>query len=351
MVTVVTICSANFLAQAKTLGDSLLEHNPAYRFVIGLVDRIPLSLSPEYWKPYELIPVEELGIPEFGEMVRRYNIVELNTAVKPFYIEELYRRDQSTDQVIYLDPDILVVGRLDQVESALSKSSIVLTPHSCTYDNSPENIFYETCMLQTGVFNLGFLGTKRGEITLTFLKWWQRRLLEYCLYWVGRGLFVDQHWVNLAPVYFHDVHIEKDPGLNMCYWNLFERSLTSRDGRYWVNESHPLVFYHFSSFDPSRPDFVANRQPPFLLREYPHLEPLFSDYRRRLLQRDYEVISLLPCAFYPPREPALEPEEPMTVKRHMKKHARSVLHALPTPIQRGFKRIGDFLADNALSAR
>jgi hypothetical protein len=349
MVTVVTICSANFLARAKTLGHSVLEHNPGYRFVIGLVDRIPTSLSPAYWKPYELIPVEELAIPEFDEMVRRYNIVELNTAVKPFYIEELYRRHQDADQVIYLDPDILVLSGLEQVESALSKSNLVVTPHSCTYDNSPENIWYEISMLQTGLFNLGFLGTKRGEITVTFLKWWQRRLLEYCRYWTTRGLFVDQHWVNLAPVYFQDVHIEKDPGLNMAYWNLFERTLSSRAARYWVNEKHPLVFYHFSSYDPNRPDFVANRQPPLLLRDYPHLEPLFSDYRRRLLQRDHEVVATLSCALYPPSEPAPEPEEQFAVKRHMKNHARSVLHALPTPIQRGFKRLGEFLADNALS--
>lgn len=31
-----TICSANYLAQAIALGDSLLQHNPGYTFVIGL---------------------------------------------------------------------------------------------------------------------------------------------------------------------------------------------------------------------------------------------------------------------------------------------------------------------------
>jgi len=35
-----TICSANYLAQAIALGDSLLQHNPSYTFVIGLVDEI-----------------------------------------------------------------------------------------------------------------------------------------------------------------------------------------------------------------------------------------------------------------------------------------------------------------------
>ena len=70
MTTVFTLCSANYLAHAKTLGDSLMEHNPDYHFVIGLVDRLPKELEPAYWHPYELISVEELGVPTFEEMAR-----------------------------------------------------------------------------------------------------------------------------------------------------------------------------------------------------------------------------------------------------------------------------------------
>src|ERR1700732_3216661 len=72
MITVLTLCSANYLAHAKTLGDSLAEHHPDFHFVIGLVDRVPKELTPSFWHPYELIPVEELGIPAFWEMVQRY---------------------------------------------------------------------------------------------------------------------------------------------------------------------------------------------------------------------------------------------------------------------------------------
>ena len=33
-----TLCSNNYLANAKTLGDSILNHRPNTMFVIGLVD-------------------------------------------------------------------------------------------------------------------------------------------------------------------------------------------------------------------------------------------------------------------------------------------------------------------------
>ena len=35
-----TICSNNYLAQAKALGDSVLQTNPDYTFFIGLVDEL-----------------------------------------------------------------------------------------------------------------------------------------------------------------------------------------------------------------------------------------------------------------------------------------------------------------------
>src|SRR5438093_4362575 len=116
MTIVLTVCSANYLAHAKTLGDSLRAHNPDCRFVIGLVDRLPKDLQPAFWHPYELLSVEEIGIPSFWEMVQRFDKIELNTSVKPFYIEHLYQRDPSAKAVIYLDPDILVCGSFQALE-------------------------------------------------------------------------------------------------------------------------------------------------------------------------------------------------------------------------------------------
>src|SRR6266568_2308568 len=202
MTAVLTICSANYLAHARTLGDSVREHNPDFHFVIGLVDRMPDGLEAGYLEPFEVIPVEHLNLPHWGEMVKKYNIVELNTAVKPFYMDFLYERDQKTDVVIYLDPDILVCGPFATLLGKLRHHSIVLTPHSCTYDNSAANIHYEKVMLWAGVYNLGFIATSRSEETLAFLKWWHMRLQDHCFYQPGiAGSFLDQLWIELVPLY------------------------------------------------------------------------------------------------------------------------------------------------------
>ena len=330
MTVVFTICSANYLAHAKTLGDSLAEHNPDVRFVIGLVDRLPKDLKPSFWHPYELIPVEAVGIPALAEMVQRYDVVELNTAVKPFYIEHLYARDSSVKAVIYLDPDILVFSSFKSIEERLRANNLIVTPHSCTFDDTVTNIYYEMGMLGKGIYNLGFLATSRSDTTFAFLKWWQKRLERHCYYGNGSGLFVDQLWMTLAPLYFPGVHVEKEPGYNMCYWNHFERRLSQQGGRYVVNGQHDLVFYHFSSYSPDKPHAMTKRTKAITMSfsERPELRPIYDDYRRRLLANGYASVKSLRYAL---RENP--PRSKLTVKTAVKNVLRGSLRALPLPFQ------------------
>ena len=56
-----TLCSINYLAQAKTLGDSLLTHNPEYTFIVGLVDKlIPDARLQSF--PYQLVQVSDMDL-------------------------------------------------------------------------------------------------------------------------------------------------------------------------------------------------------------------------------------------------------------------------------------------------
>jgi hypothetical protein len=336
MTVVFTLCSANYLAHAKTLGDSLREHDPDYHFVIGLVDRLPKELKASYWHPCELIPVEDLGIPTFEAMAQKYSMVELNTAVKPFYMKHLYQRDPSVEAVIYLDPDVLVCASLKSLADKLRTHNIIVTPHSCTFDDTQTNIFYEIGMLSTGIYNLGFIATSRSDTTFAFLNWWQKRLENYCYYRAGTGMFVDQIWLTLAPLYFADIYVEKDFGYNVCYWNHFERHLSQVNGQYFVNGQHALVFYHFSSYDPARPEFIATRAASRTtsFSERPDLKPIYDDYRNRLMTRGCTTISSLKCSFG--RKP---PSRATKMKKLVANFLRELLNTLPISIQEPVKRL------------
>ena len=342
MITVFTLCSTNYLSHAKTLGDSLRQKNPDYRFVIGLVDRVPAQLQSSFWQPYELIEVEELGIEGFAEMAQRYDVVELNTAVKPFYFEHLYRRDPSTEAIIYLDPDILVCAPFDRLAELLRTHDIVVTPHSCTFDNSDTAIYYEQGMLWMGIYNLGFIATRRSETTMKFLQWWQYRLREHCYRAWGTGMFVDQLWVTLAPLYF-PVHVEKNPGYNMCYWNHFERQLSQRNGHYLVNDADELVFYHFSSYNPDEPDKITVRKKSITssFKDRPDLKPLYDDYRNRLLVNGYLTVKSIPYALRTETRNA-----GTTPTAALRDGVRTVLRSLPSSFQTSLKRIAQFTVNS-----
>jgi hypothetical protein len=343
---VFTLCSVNYLAHAKTLGESLLEHNPECRFVIGLVDRIPVGVALSLPSGCELIPVEDLKIAAFADMVTRYNIVELNTAVKPFYIEHIYQQDPEVEHVIYLDPDILIFYSLNTLIANLRAHPLIFTPHSCTFDNTRTIIDYEQAMLSTGIYNLGFLGTHRSAEVFAFLRWWQTRLVDHCYYRPGAGLFVDQLWTILAPLYFPSSYVEKDPGYNMAYWNLFERTLQKGPAGYLVNDRHPLIFFHFSNHSIDTPTELANRRWPAVptFEERPELRPLFAGYRERLLRNGFLIMRSLNCYYEQARTLHAARHRTGRMRAFARRTSTKGLRLLPAGIRGLLGQVGRFVS-------
>ena len=192
-VDVFTISSNNYLGMTRVFADSYLEHHPGATVYVCLVDR-PDDRVPYGDLPFEVILVEDLGIPAFQNFAFRYDILELNTAVKPFVFKRL-RDEVGLDRAFYFDPDILVHDRLGRLEDALDAHQAVLTPHlTQPLDNRcrpPERVIG-----QCGVYNLGFVGLQLNEGTAEFLDWWCDRLHRFCVVDLANGLFVDQSWMR-----------------------------------------------------------------------------------------------------------------------------------------------------------
>ncbi len=324
-----TICSINYLAQARTLGESLRKTNPDYQYMIGLVDKLSEAHLPDELMPdYPMIEVDKIGIPGFAAMCDRYDITELNTAVKPFYIDYFYKTYPAATKVIYFDPDIIVFQPLHELNNSLDIYSLVLTPHtlSPTPDWERPN---EQHHLNTGVYNLGFIGLQNNETARQFVDWWKDRLVYECRIDLCAGLFVDQHWVNFAPVYHDSVLIDHHLGYNMAYWNLHERYITQNERGEWLvspgkeqprkSATEPLQFFHFSGYNPEKPDEISKYQTRFGFsnrdssstaeplrhidrpeQQRPDVRPLFDLYRSRLQANHNELYRNYPCVYIKP---------------------------------------------------
>jgi hypothetical protein len=297
---VFTLCSNNYLAMACVLEESVRRHCPDAKFVLGLVDRRSPEIDYSPLARAEIIPVEDLGLDCLDEMMGRYSIVELNTALKPFFFRYLFNRDPSQQKLIYLDSDIQVFAPLDSILRELDGCEILLTPHLLSAWDSqlsyaPEQ---EAQFLKYGIYNMGFCGARRGNHSRQMFDWWCNRLREHCRLDTENGYFVDQLWMNHAPVFFEAVEVSRDPGLNVAHWNLHERRLSQNEKGDWqVNGEHPMGFYHFSSFQPGTVSGMGKHSKLFTLDNRPEMKPLFTQYGEQLKRLGHDRLIKIECVF------------------------------------------------------
>ncbi len=293
-VDVFTISSNNYLGMTRVFAESYLEHHPGATVYVCLVDTLD-SRVPYDDFPFEIILAHELDIPAFRNFAFRYDILELNTAVKPFVIK--YLRDvRGLDRVFYFDPDILVHDRLAGLEKALSEHLAVLTPHlTKPLDNvcrPPERVIG-----MCGIYNLGFLGLRLDDSTATFLDWWCDRLYRFCINDLSNGMFVDQSWMDFAPAYLASVAIVRDPIYNIAYWNLPHRFPMNVDD-YWAVDGNRVGFFHFSGVDLKQIDVISKHQDRLDLWSRPELRPLFEHYAGLVRASGQYELRSLPYAYH-----------------------------------------------------
>lgn len=288
---VFTIASKNYISYARTLMGSLAQHHPeAHRFLL-LVDQSDASLDLSN-EGYSVVLAKDIGIESFSNMAFMYDIMEFNTAVKPFFMSYLLQKGYS--KVVYLDPDIMLFSRMDVVLEALDRDSIVLTPHiTSPVPYADKYIPGERDYLSVGTYNLGFIAVSKSDESSKFLDWWSERCQHECFSEVETGYFVDQKWINLVPGLFSSVKILRDPGCNVAYWNLHERFLN--DGI--INNEAPLVFFHFSGIDPSKANQLSKYQNRFTLEGRSDLKGIFKEYRNRLIDNGYFATICLPYEY------------------------------------------------------
>jgi hypothetical protein len=286
-VTACTIVARNYLAHARVLARSYAAHHDGERLAVLVVDAEvgpPLRSADE---PFDVIRPSELPLDpvEYRRMATIYDVMELSTAVKPWLLQLLL--DRGAPSALYLDPDIEIFAPLIDLGPLAAQHGIVLIPH--TLAPIPEDGKKPTPqdIADAGVYNLGFIAV--GPAARPFLVWWGERLRRDCIVSIEEGLFVDQRLLDVVPGYYGHV-ILRDPTLNVAYWNLHERRIRWANGRYEVS-GQPLRFFHFSGFDPDKPDRLSKHQgdrPRTDLSREPDLARLCRHYAEQLRAAGYD---------------------------------------------------------------
>jgi glycosyltransferase involved in cell wall biosynthesis len=279
---------------ARVLARSFAEHHPDGRFWVFLTDEWHGYIDPAAER-FEILDPDTVRIPEFEAMAKRYDVLELATAVKPWILRHLLQLE-GAGATLFLDPDIKIYGSLSELERLAVSHGIVLIPHFTEPIPRDGRRPSELDILVAGVYNLGFIGMGRSDRSDELLDWWAERLETECRVDPSRGFFVDQRWMDLVPGML-DVAIVRDPGYDVAYWNLHYREITSSGDQYLVNGS-PLRFFHFSGYDPSAPGRLSKHQNRIQLARWPAIRRLCDEYGRELIGAGYEEVRTWP---YQPR--------------------------------------------------
>jgi hypothetical protein len=289
MVAVYTVCTINYLAHAQAFFESFRIHHPTVPYLVGLVDKSKGRLESNRF-PFEIVEVEQAGVPVLANMADKYTILELTCALKPFFASYFFDAHPDVSELWYFDTDILIYHPMVIISEKLQTADILITPHflSPIQDHKRQS---ERDFLNSGLYNAGFFALKRSPETDTFLSWWQDRASHEGYLRFDLGMFLDQLWLNFVPIFFNKVDVERHPGLNVGYWNLHEREISYREGSYWINGTYPLYFYHFSGFNPEASAVISRHQNRWSYKSRADIVPLYQQYAQSLEKFDYGTMS------------------------------------------------------------
>lgn len=295
-----TICSNNYLAQAKILGDSLFKKNPDYKFIIGLCDELSDDIDYSFFKNIEIVPISQINIYCFDDIIKKYDIIELNTSIKPSFFKYFISKYENLETIIYFDPDIQIFNNLFLIEKYLEDDDILLTPHILNPIGVDDYYPSENSFLNYGIYNLGFLALNpKSKNARDLLEWWEDKTLKIGFNIVSEGLFVDQLWMNLAPLFFTNVKVLQEYGFNVAPWNLHERySINKNKNEYIMKDNSKLVFYHFSSYSYTKPELFSkyyNRYNTVVLTK--EIFELYNQYHNKLVKNKIAFFSEIKCHY------------------------------------------------------
>ncbi len=295
-----TIATQSFLGFAQALAKSYLSVHPESYFFIGLTDgkNADTEAITQSDPRILFIEVQDIGTPHFLSFAFQYTLIEFCTAIKPFFFKYFFEHYPHLKGLLFIDSDILIFNRLDLILNLLKKeNNIVVTPHTIgpyndTLTPNDQNL------LMCGAYNMGFIALRNSKESMRFIDWWMDRLQFGCRNAIHKGFFVDQRWIDLAVCYFEGCCILKDQSCNVAYWNLHERTLSyDSHEKEWLVNGKPLLFFHFSGYDPANPHELSKHQTRHFLIKKPYDRMLCGIYQKILENENFAKYRLAEYIF------------------------------------------------------
>jgi hypothetical protein len=240
-----TIVTHDYLPYAIALFKSISRYNDTIELNVLIADRATVEDVRSINK-INIFGSESLCADGIGKKIKdKYKnkfMDEFRWSMKPVFINYLINK-RDYRNVIYVDSDIYFFNDYNFLFQELDVYDVLLSPHWRSSDPYRDPANFHTNFID-GIFNGGFIGVNRNGVDA--MEWWAMVCEYECKKERTMGLYVDQGYLNLLPVYFDNVGIIKHRGCNVANWNQVEcKRVAMDDGTVLINGEYPVIFIHF----------------------------------------------------------------------------------------------------------
>jgi hypothetical protein len=229
------------------VASSFARHHPDIGFVTLVLDDEDRTVGAA--EPFAVVRPGDVGLDR-AELRRRgamFGPHGLASSTKSVLLRHLVGRHGVT---VYLDADSCVYGDLSHTLALADEHGVVLSPNLAWPLSTAEAGYpLEETFLKYSVFNGGFVAV--GESGAAFLDWWCDRSARHCVEAPEQGYIYSEKWLTIVPAFF-DHHVLHDPGVNVLWWNLYDRDVEWSGATPSISGG-PLRHFHFMGLDPANP--------------------------------------------------------------------------------------------------
>lgn len=217
--------------------DSILKKQPdAKVFVLCLTPPVSEAVEKRGGTPIELATFET-RYPMIAATKSERPWAPYTQSLKPFLPEYVFDENPEVEVLTYVDSDMYFWGDPQEITEEFGDKSFMVTTRA------------DMCDVY---FNGGCFTCRNDDNCRQFLKWWQERCIEWCLWQAGPGgRFGEEGYLNIIkeePGKFKGTYVNKHPGINAAPWNIMDRDLQKAEDGQLTVQGRPLVCYHYRAY-------------------------------------------------------------------------------------------------------
>jgi hypothetical protein len=266
----------NYLSRGLALYHSLQRHAPGSRlWVLCLSEECYQTLVALSLPDLLAVPLAdfEAADPEVAATRSNRSTLEYFFTCSPAWMLFVLGREASADWVTYLDGDLFFFESPAVIYDELGDAAVAIIPHRYTAKLAKLRKF--------GIYNVGWVGVRNDPEGVAVIGWWRERCIEWCHDYVDEGRFADQGYLDSFSRLSGRVKVIENVGANLAPWNIGNYRLDFRDQRLMIDNTHPLIFFHFQGLRKGLRWFIFNShrayQAPFSRQVRNHIYKPYVD--------------------------------------------------------------------------